>query len=47
MFHKILFLGVEKMKRSMIFAKSQKSMIIKIMRVPYDLSEKNKILTYE
>ena len=35
------------MKRSMIFAKSPKSMIIKIMRVPYDLSVKNKILTYE
>jgi hypothetical protein len=28
------------MKRSMIFAKSPKSMIIKIMRVPYDLSVK-------
>ena len=28
----------DNMKRCMIFAKSPKSMIIKIMRVPYDIS---------
>jgi len=36
-----LYINIYKeMKRSMIFAKSPKSMIIKIMRVPYDLSVK-------
>ena len=33
------------MKRNMIFIKSPKSMIVKIMQVPYD--QKNKLLTYE